>query len=313
MLAVLEKLSHIAGRFFALWILLAAAMGWAAPPAFTWVGPQVPLLLGAIMLGMGMTLSLGDFKALLLHPWQVLGGVAAQYLAMPLLAFAMVRLFELPTLFAVGVVLVGSCPGGTASNVMTFLARGDVALSVAITAVSTLLAPLLTPLLTLWLAGTLVEVSAGALFLSIVKIVIFPVVLGLLLRQFFATAVAKLTAVLPLLSVLAIMLILAFVVGANADRLATVSLALVAAVIFHNLLGLAAGYLAARVFGLALPKRKAWCFEVGMQNSGLAVTLASLHFSPLAALPGALFSLWHNVSGPLLASYWRRRAAADDG
>jgi len=175
MLAVLEKLSHIAGRFFALWILLAAAMGWAAPPAFTWVGPQVPLLLGAIMLGMGMTLSLGDFKALLLHPWQVLGGVAAQYLAMPLLAFAMVRLFELPTLFAVGVVLVGSCPGGTASNVMTFLARGDVALSVAITAVSTLLAPLLTPLLTLWLAGTLVEVSAGALFLSIVKIVIFPV------------------------------------------------------------------------------------------------------------------------------------------
>jgi BASS family bile acid:Na+ symporter len=301
----------VISRYFALWVLLAAVAGWYAPDAFTWVGPQIPLLLGVIMFGMGMTLRLDDFRALLIRPWEVLGGVAAQYTIMPLLALLVVSVFRLPPDLAVGVILLGTCPGGTASNVMTFLARGDVALSVAITSVSTLLAPFLTPVLTLWLAGAYVDVALGALFVSIVKIVILPLALGLIAHRVLGARVAPFMRALPVVSIVAIALIVAFVIGANAERIRSVTGAIVGAVVAHNLLGLAVGYLAALLFRMPLAKRKAVCLEVGMQNSGLAVALATLHFNPLAAVPGAMFSLWHNLSGPLLATYWTWREDRD--
>jgi BASS family bile acid:Na+ symporter len=295
-------------RYFAVWVLLAAILGWYVPSAFAWVGPWIALLLGVIMFGMGMTLRLADFRELLVRPWEVLGGVIAQYTIMPLLALIMVALFALPADLAVGVILVGACPGGTASNVITFLARGDVALSVAITSVSTLMAPFLTPLLTLWLAGAYVDVAVGALFLSIVNIVILPIVLGLLVRRVLGARVARLNHALPVISVVAISLIVAFVIGANEAAIVSASWPVFGAVMAHNLAGLTLGYLAAVLAGMPPAKRKAVCFEVGMQNSGLAVALATVHFNPLAAVPGALFSLWHNLSGSLLATYWSRDA-----
>jgi bile acid:Na+ symporter, BASS family len=307
------KICAVVSRYFAVWVLLASILGWVSPAAFAWVGPRIPLLLGVIMFGMGMTLRLEDFRALMVRPWEVLGGVVAQYTIMPLLAVLMVALFALPADLAVGVILVGTCPGGTASNVITFLARGDVALSVAITSVSTLIAPFLTPLLTLWLAGAYVEVTIGALFLSIVKIVILPIVLGLLARRLLGARAARLTQMLPVISVAAIALIVAFVIGANEGAIGRASWRVFGAVMAHNLVGLALGYLAAVLAGLSPAKRKAVCFEVGMQNSGLAVALATVHFNPLAAVPGALFSLWHNLSGSLLATYWSRGTEGDGG
>ncbi len=305
--SILNAISAIAGTYFAFWLLIAAALGVAFPDLFNWVGPNIALMIGIVMFGVGAMLEPKDLRDVLVRPWEVLGGVAAQFAIMGPLALIVALAFQLPIDLTVGMVLVGTAPGGTASNVITLLARGDVALSVSITSVSTFLAPLLTPILTLWLIGTAVDVDASALLVSILKIIIIPVALGQALNIFFRRRIEPFRPVLPLISVLAIMLIIAFVIGVNWDRFQTVGGALIGAVIAHNLLGLALGYALARLAGLSMPKRKAICFEVGMQNSGLAVALATLHFNPIAALPGALFSLWHNISGSLLATVWRRQ------
>ncbi len=303
---VVVKLSQWAGRTFAIWVLLGAAWGTIQPEAFAWVGPRIPILLGIVMFGMGMTLSPKDFAIALSQPRAVLIGVLAQYTVMPLTAFALATALDLPPDLAVGVILLGTCPGGTASNVVTYLARGDVALSVAMTSISTLLAPILTPALTLALAGQWVPVSATALFASIVTIVVLPVLLGLLAHRYGARIVRPITPVLPLISVLAIVAIVSFVVGAHRERIAVIAGALAAAVVLHNVVGLAIGYGIGHVFGLSHPQKRTIALEVGMQNSGLAVSLATMHFAPGAAVPGALFSLWHNITGPGLATYWAR-------
>ena len=254
-----------------------------------------------------MTLSAQDVRRVAARPKEVALGVLAQYSVMPLLALAITVLLRLPPDVAVGVILLGTCPGGTASNVVTYLARGDLALSVAMTSASTLLAPLLTPFLTLWLAGRLVPVSASALFESIVKIVLVPVIAGLLVNRFASKTVERLTPALPLVSVSAIVAIVAFVLGANLERIQSIALTAFIAVLLHNTLGLLAGYGLGSMLGADEAKRRALSIEIGMQNSGLAVSLASLHFTAAAAVPGALFSVWHNLSGPMLASYWSRR------
>jgi len=308
MLRWLGFVSRLAGRYFALCVLAGAVCGWMAPGAFVWVKPNIALLLGVIMFGMGMTLEVEDFQLILVRPRDVMAGVVAQYSVMPLLAFGLAKALALPPELAVGVILVGACPGGTASNVVTFLARGDVALSVTMTSIATLLAPVLTPLLTLWLAQAWVPVSAAALFLSIIKMVIVPVGLGLLAHRYWRGLVHGLLPVLPLLSVAAIVLIVAYVFGANAQRMAASGMVTAIAVVIHNGCGLALGYGLARRLGMAEARRRAVCLEVGMQNSGLAVALAAAHFDPAAAVPGALFSVWHNISGPALATRWARRA-----
>ncbi len=259
------------------------------------------------MFGMGLTLTLPDFKLVATRPLPVLLGVVAQYAVMPLLGFAISYALQLPAELAAGVILVGCAPGGTSSNVVTYLAKGDTALSVAMTSVSTLLAPLLTPLLTLWLAGQYLPVDGLGMATSILQVVLLPVAAGLVVRLLLPRLVDRALPVLPWVSVVAITLVVVAVVSGSADSIIDAGLLVLAAVILHNGLGYAIGYGFGRLTGQPERVRRTMAVEVGMQNSGLAAGLAAQYFSPLAALPGAVFSVWHNVSGALLAAYLRRR------
>lgn len=306
----LKAISAFTGHWFALIVLAAGALALAVPSAFAGGTPAVPWLLSIIMLGMGMTLRPADFAIVARRPWALLLGVAAQYTIMPLLGLAIALALGLPPLLVAGMVLVGAAPGGTASNVMVYLSRGDTALSVAMTSVSTLLAPIFTPLLVLLLAGQFLPVDTGGLFFSIVQIVLVPVLLGLLLRWAAPRLVEKVLDALPLVSVAGITAVVMIVVAASSATLLSVGLVVVVAVILHNLLGYSLGYAVARLCRLGVPGRRAVSIEVGMQNSGLAAALATTHFNPMAALPAAVFSVWHNISGSLLASYWSRQSDA---
>jgi BASS family bile acid:Na+ symporter len=263
-------------------------------------------MLGIVMFGMGLTLKLEDFAEVARHPWRVCLGVVAHFVIMPGVAWLLCQLLHLPPEIAVGVILVGCCPSGTASNVMTWLARGDLALSVAIAAVTTLLAPLLTPALIWLLASAWLPVSFAELFWSILQVVLLPIALGVVAQRLFGARVGKVVEVLPLVSVVCIVVIVAAVVAASQAKIAESGLLIMAVVILHNGFGFLLGYLAGRVFGLPLAQRKSLALEVGMQNSGLGAALASAHFSPLAAVPSALFSVWHNISGATLSSWFRR-------
>jgi len=302
----LARLSRFVGNTFAIWVLLFAALAFFFPGGFRGIAPYIVPLLGLIMFGMGLTLSKSDFLEVTRRPRDVLIGVLGQFIIMPGLAWLLATGLALPPEVAVGVILVGCCPGGTASNVMTFLARGDVALSVTITSVTTLLAPFVTPALIYLLASKWLDVSAAAMFWSIVQVVLLPIALGVLAQALFKEKVKAAVSVLPLVSVAAIVAIVAAVVAGNQARIASSGLLIFAVVVLHNGLGLVIGYLLARLCGLSVAKRKAISIEVGMQNSGLGVALATAHFSPLAAVPSAIFSVWHNISGPLAATVFRR-------
>ena len=237
-------------------------------------------------------------------------GVVAQFLIMPLLAVLLVHVFSLEPMVALGVILVGCCPGGTASNVMTYLARGDVALSVTITACSTLLAPFLTPLLLELYAHKTVDIAVGAMMLSIVDMVLLPIVGGIIINRLFDRHLQVLRDALPLISVVCIVLILASVVALSKGAIAKSGMIIFGVVILHNLLGYLLGLLAARAAGLNSAQRRAIMIEVGMQNSALGATLGTKYFSPEAALPSAIFSVWHNISGALVANictWWDKR------
>ncbi|UNL83625.1 bile acid:sodium symporter family protein [Priestia koreensis] len=304
-----ERISKFAGDTFAIWVVVVATISFFVPSAFTWIAPYISILLGIIMFGMGLTLSLSDFKALLKTPKSVIIGVLAQFIIMPLVAYALANLFNLPPQAAVGVILVGCCPGGTASNVMTFLAKGNTALSVAVTSISTLIAPFLTPTLTLLLASKWLPVSPSSMFQSILEIVLVPIVLGLVVKALFKKQMEKSVTVLPLVSVVGIVAVAGAVVALNSAQIAKTGLLIMLIVILHNGFGLLLGFLAAKFLRLDYPSQKAISIEVGMQNSGLGAALALAHFSPAAAVPSAIFSVWHNISGPLLATWWGKRAA----
>jgi len=280
-----------------------------ATAAFAVPGWVVSVLLGVVMFGMGLTIKLEDFKVVFSRPKDVIVGCVAQFTVMPALAWALSRLFNLDEALTVGVVLVGCCPGGTASNVMTFLAKGDLALSVGMTGVSTLLAPFLTPLLTLLLAGKTVEVNALGMFVGILWVVVLPICLGFIVKKLFPQTTERAVRFMPAVSTTAIAVIIAIIVAANAERLFSGGLAVVLVVVLHNVCGLLLGYLVAVALRLSEPKRRALCIEVGMQNSGLAASLAAAHFAayPMAAVPGAIFSVWHNVSGAFAARFFTRR------
>jgi BASS family bile acid:Na+ symporter len=305
----LQQVSDHAGRWFPLIVIVAGAIALAVPAAFRGWSPAIPWLLALIMLGMGLTLRPVDFAYVARRPVAFVIGVVAQFVIMPGLGWLLATMLQLGPELAVGVILVACAPGGTASNVMVFLAKGDTALSVAMTSVSTLLAPLVTPMLVLLLAGQFLPVQPGALFLSIVQVVLVPVLLGFLLRRFAERQVEKVVPALPLVSVIGITAVVMAVVAGSAAALLASGLVILLAVVLHNLLGLGSGYLAARLVGLDETARRAISIEVGMQNSGLAATLATTHFNPVAALPAAVFSVWHNVSGSILAGYWARRPA----
>jgi BASS family bile acid:Na+ symporter len=305
----MKKLCHYISEYMGVLVLAAALLALAFPSVLQQVPTTVinPLL-GVIMFGMGLTLNLKDFKIVFSRPKDVIIGCLAQFTIMPLLAWGLARAFQLDEALALGVVLVGCCPGGTASNVITYLAKGDLALSVGMTGVSTLLAPLLTPLLTWALAGKSVDVDVVGMLLSILWVVILPIATGLIVKGLWHKFTEKATAYLPAVSTLAITFIVAIVIGANANKLMAGGLFIIIVVMLHNLFGLSLGYLIGRLLGLTEPKKRAISIEVGMQNSGLASSLATLHFAayPMATIPGAIFSVWHNISGALVARLWQR-------
>lgn len=303
----LIRMSQFVSRFFALWVLMFAVIAFFWPAGFMWVGPYIPWFLGLIMFGMGATLSLGDFKHIVRHPKSVVVGVFAQFLIMPSLAYGLAVAFQLPPEIAIGVILVGACPGGTASNVITYLARGNTALSVACTSVATLLAPILTPAIVYFLASQWIEVSASAMVLSVLKMVLLPVALGVIVRTLWQNKVDRTAEVLPLVSMFMIALLVAALIGASKDKIIESGLMIFLVVVLHNGLGFLCGYALGALFKLPYADNKAIAIEVGVQNSGLGAALAVAHFSPLAAVPSAIFSLWHNISGPLLATYWARK------
>ncbi|PTM58129.1 BASS family bile acid:Na+ symporter [Desmospora activa DSM 45169] len=280
-----NRISRFAEKTFALWVVLAAAIAYWFPESFTGIGNWITLLLGIVMFGMGMTLSWKDFHLIAKQPKSVAVGVIAQFLIMPLAAFAVATVLQLPPELAVGLVLVGACPGGTASNVMVYLSKGNVPLSVTMTSVSTLLAPLLTPFLLWILAGSWLPVQPGAMLLSILQVIILPIVLGIVVRRFLPNTVEKATGVLPLVSVTTIVLIVTGVVALNADNLSATAGVVLIAVILHNLFGLGLGYGSARILKLNEAQSRAVSLEVGMQNSGLGVALALLILNPSLHCP----------------------------
>lgn len=299
----LLKFTQFVSKTFAVWVVVFALIAAQFPDTFKVFLDWVPYLLGVVMLGMGLTLTFKDFGEVSRNPKGAIIGVVAQFIVMPALAFLLVKLFDLPPDLAIGVILVGSCPGGTSSNVMTYLARGNTALSVACTTISTLLAPILTPAVFYLFASQWLDIDAGAMFVSVLQMVLLPIFVGVIIRSIFKQKVENVSQVMPLVSVIAIVLIVTAVVSVSKDRIIESGLLIFAIVVLHNALGYAVGYLVARLFKLPLSDSKAVSIEVGMQNSGLGAALAAIHFkaNPLIAVPSAVFSFWHNISGPILA------------
>ena len=317
-LNLLKKNSSCISKCMALIVIAVAALALFQPATCNWIKTSsINWILGIVMFDMGLTLKAQDFKIVFSRPKDIIIGFLAQFLLMPLIAFVLIKIFRLQPELAVGVMLVGTCPGGTSSNVMTYMSKGDVPLSVGMTMVSTIFAPLLTPLLTKLYIGQVVDVNVLAMFLSIVKVVLLPIVAGLIINHFFARVTGALVKVLPAVSTLAIVAIVAAVVSASSAKLLNTintSLTIVFVVILHNLLGYATGYGVGKLLRLKQTKCRALSIEVGMQNSGLATGLAAAHFAqyPLATIPGAVFSTWHNISGALYAAVLSARKPTDE-
>lgn len=292
---------------FPFWAIVFSLLAWVQPSLFipfkSWIVP----LLAVVMFGMGLSLHVSDFKRAMSMPRLIISGVALQYSVMPVGALLISMALNLDPVITTGMVLVGASPGGTASNVICYLARGNVALSISLTAVSTLLAIVFTPLLAWLLIDSSIHVPAGQMLLSLINIVILPVGIGVMLNHFAGRRLAPVSHVFPLISVTAIVLIIAIIVGLNQNNLSQAGVTLLLAVVLHNGIGLICGFYASRLLGYQPSECRTLAIEVGMQNSGLAVALAIKHFTATAALPGAIFSIWHNLSGSILAAFWSKR------
>lgn len=321
----MKKIAELISKYFAFVIIIFMLLGFIIPGIFAWVTARIfgqsviTILLGMIMFGMGLTVSIKDFKAILKRPLDVLKGTALQFIIMPLLAFALSKAFGLEDALMVGVVLVGTAPGGVASNVITYMARGDVAYSVAMTTVSTLLAPFLTPVIAYLLIRETVSFDPVSMFINITQVVLIPIALGLTIKAVFKEKADVVEDYMPVVSTLAIGSIVGGVIGANAERILASLGIIIGVVILHNLLGYAIGFFAAsKLFGMDGKRSIAMAIEVGMQNSGLAASLAATQFAamPMAAVPAAIFSAFHNISGAILAwgyrNYFSREAIKED-
>ena len=300
----MKRISEVIGKYMAWIVLIIAALALFVPGTCLWIQTGwINYLLMIVMFGMGLTMKLSDFAVVFTRPRDVIVGCLAQFIVMPLLAFGLGKAFGLSNELLVGVILVGTCPGGTSSNVITYLSKGDTALSVGMTSINTLLAPFLTPALTYLYLRTTVSVDVKSMFVSIIQVVIIPIGLGLMINKLFGRYTQKISDVLPTVSVTAICLIVAAVVSHNSGKILSTGLVIFAVVILHNLLGYLCGYLIGVLFKMDLPRKKAVAIEIGMQNSGLATTLAGSAFPSLAmaTVPGAIFSVWHNISGAILA------------
>ena len=302
----MKKLVSAATALFPLWAILVSVWAYLRPDSWKGFSGLIVPLLGLVMFGMGSTLSGADFRRVFRRPGVIGLGLVSQFGVMPLLALGLSRLFGLSPQLTAGMVLVGSVSGGTASNVITYLARGDTALSISLTFSSTVLAVAVTPALTWLYLHRTVPVRPGEMLLGILQIVLLPLLAGMAVNRLWNRSLDRLRPAFPLISVAAIVLIIGIVIGLNREKIAQTTLVVVVAVILHNLGGMVLGY----SIGRALKNPPAVCrtlaIEVGMQNSGLAVALGLKYFSAAAALPGALFSIWHNLAGAAAAAWWNR-------
>lgn len=299
---------RITTQLFPLWAILFSLYAYFFPETFVGLKSQIVPLLTVVMLAMGLTLQPRDFLNVAANKNAIALGLVLQFSVMPLAAFAISMLLGFDPMLTVGMVLVGSVAGGTASNVICYLAKGDVALSITMTSISTLLGVVLTPTLVALFAGQSVDVPALSMLMSLVKVVLIPVSAGVLIRFFLSNVTEKLQPILPLISMAVIVFIIAIIVALNAGQLATIGPIVTLAVILHNGIGLMAGYWGSRALGFNESVSRTVAFEVGLQNSGLAVALAMKFFTPISAVAGTIFSIWHNLSGSLLAAYWAKRA-----
>ncbi|GAB6070526.1 bile acid:sodium symporter family protein [Thiomicrorhabdus hydrogeniphila] len=293
---------------FPIWAILLSALAMFFPQMFVDLKSWIVPLLMLVMLGMGLTLKWQDFKQVWQHRFVVVLGVVIQFLIMPLAAWLLSLVFGLSLELTIGMMLVGATAGGTASNVIAYLAKGDLALSVSMTLVSTLAAVVMLPLLTWLYIGQQVDVPVMSMLIMLLKIIVLPIILGMIINHFWHAKLQKVMVFFPPFSMLAILLIIAIVVALNANNLETVAWTVIAAVILHNVIGMFSGYYLARKFGYNSVIARTVAIEVGMQNSGLSVALALKYFTATSALPGAVFSIWHNISGSIFASYWQKKS-----
>lgn len=302
-----ERESQIAVLLFPALILLGGVSGVLVPQVFSGLSSWINPLLMVIMFCMGLSLTLPDFGLVFKNPLPVLGGVAAQFMVMPAMGWLVAWGLNLDPALAAGLILVGCAPGGTASNVVAYLARGNVALSVSMTSLSTLVAPVFTPLLAFWLAGQYLPVDARSMAGTVFQVVLIPVVLGIVLRMLLNSVVLGILAALPWFSVAAITIVVTIIVAGSSEAIMSAGLLVFLAVALHNGLGLLLGYGIGKLLHVPEESRRTIAIEVGMQNSGLAGGLAKQYFTPEAALPAAVFSVWHNLSGAVISSLWRRK------
>lgn len=310
----IAKISKFASKNIGIIIIVLSIAAFFSPSTFAWATNYTTLCLGTAMFGMGLTIKLEDFRIVFTRPKELLIGCFAQFTIMPLLAFALAKVFHLSEDLAIGVILVGCCPGGTASNVITYIAKGDTALSVGMTIFSTLLAPFVTPVLVYYLGGSWVDVSLVAMIISVAKVVLVPVLAGIVIYQIVPKFVDKIRDILPLVSVVAIVLIISGIVASNVSKIIACGLMVFFVVAIHNTCGLLLGLIFSKLLKLEYNKATAVAIEVGMQNSGLAISLATSNFAanPLATLPGAIFSVWHNISGSIFASIRSNNPKSDE-
>lgn len=293
-------------NLFPIWAILFSGLAFIQPDIFVGLKASIVPLLTIIMLAMGLTLTPKDFSNIRKNIGAVTTGIVLQFSVMPLVALAIAMLLNFDADLTVGLVLVGCVAGGTSSNVMCFLAKGDVALSITMTAISTLLGVLLTPLLVETLAGKAVDIPVTGMIISLVKVVLVPVLVGVFINSLFHKYISKLNPILPLISMAAIVMIIAIVVALNSGKLIEVGPMVALAVVLHNSAGLLAGYWIPKKLGFDEKICRTIAFEVGLQNSGLATALAMKFFAPTAAIAGTIFSVWHNISGSILAGYWAK-------
>lgn len=303
--------NHFYNKYLALIVVGVAALALFLPQSFLWASSYTTLFLQVVMFTMGLTMKPADFAAVFKKPWMMLLVTFLQFTFMPLSAFLLAKLFQLPGEIALGLILVGCVPGGTSSNVITYLANGDVPLSVAATSVSTLLAPLLTPIFLSLYGGAYLEISFWSMFLSIVQVVLVPIVAGLVLSYFFGQHVEKVETALPSLSATAVLLVLGGTVAVNSETLLGTGMIMFLIVWLHNLTGYALGFLASKLFKFNRPASRAIAVEVGLQNTGLAGSLGLAHFSPATALAGAAGTIVHTLFGVLFASFMNHKDQAE--
>ena len=297
----------MANLIFPVSAIVLSTIAFLFPAIFLPLKDAIIPFLVIIMFCMGVTLSIDDFKRVIRSPGVISLGVVLQYSIMPVAALLIAQALKLSDELIIGMVLLGASPGGTASNVICYLARGDAALSISLTMTSTLLAIVATPYICLFLLGEKVPVPAPQMLLSILKIVILPVAAGLIINTLFEKFTRRYAALFPVIAMISIVFIIAVIVALSQEKIASTGLAIILAVLLHNATGLISGYYLALVAGYDKKICKTLAIEVGMQNSGLAVALASKYFTAIAALPAAVFSIWHNISGSLPASYWTRK------